>query len=70
MDIRNMVDVAIDEDPTAPCLWIPTEHWASFCEAIGRGPNRIGVIVYRRKTIREGEPYSDVTTRAPVEGRW
>ncbi len=65
MDIRAQVDVAIDEDRRAPCLWVPTEHWDAFCEALGRGPNAIGVIVYRGKTIREGPPYSDVTTRRP-----
>lgn len=67
MSIRDQVDLAIDEDRHARCLWIPTEHWAAFCAELGRGPNRIGVIVYRGKTIREGPPYSDVTTRRPDE---
>ena len=65
MNIRDMVDVAISEDRYARCLWVPSEHWESFCQAINRQPNRIGVIVYRNKTIREGEPYSDITTQRP-----
>jgi len=65
MTVRELVDLAIDEDRRAPCLWLPIEHWDAFCEAIGRGPNRAGVIVYRGKTIRPGEPYSDITTQRP-----
>jgi len=65
MDVLAQVDLAIDEDRRAPCLWAPTEHWAALAEPLGRGPNRIGVIVYRGKTIREGPPYSDITTRPP-----
>jgi hypothetical protein len=65
MRVRELVDIAIDEDWRAPCLWVPIEHWDTLCEELGRGPNRIGVIVYRGKTIRPGEPYSDITTRAP-----
>ena len=65
MDIRGLVDVAIDEDPKAPCLWVPSEHWPAFCEAVGRTPNVIGVVIYRNKTVREGEPFSDITTRRP-----
>lgn len=67
MSIRDIVDVAIDEDRHAPCLWVPAEHWAAFSEAVGQAPNRIGVIIYRRKTVREGAPYSEVTTRRPDE---
>ncbi|MFI4933245.1 MAG: hypothetical protein ACHP7N_01375 [Caulobacterales bacterium] len=67
MDIRAQVDLAIDEDRKAPCLWVPAEHWAALGEQLGRVPNRIGVIVYRGKTIREGPPYSDVTTRPDSE---
>jgi hypothetical protein len=62
-----MVDIAIDEDRGSRCLWVPAEHWAAFCEAVGRTPNRIGVIIYRNKTIREGAPYSEITTRRPDE---
>jgi len=65
MSIRTLVDMAIDEDRWARCLWVPSEHWAAFCYELGRQPNRIGVIVYRNKTIREGEPYSDITTHRP-----
>ncbi len=70
MNILSRVDLAIDEDRKAPCLWIPAEHWAAFSDQLGRGPNRIGVIVYRGKTIREGPPYSDITTRRPDEDGW
>ena len=56
MGVREQVDLAIDEDRRAPCLWVPSEHWAALAEALGRGPNRIGVIVYRGKSIREGPP--------------
>jgi len=62
MDIREMVDLAIDEDPRSPCLWVPSEHWRGFCDAVGRKPNLIGVVIYRNKTVREGAPYSDITT--------
>jgi hypothetical protein len=65
MSIRALVDMAIDDDRSSRCVWVPSEHWEAFCDELGRQPNRIGVIVYRNKTIREGEPYSDVTTRAP-----
>jgi hypothetical protein len=67
MDIRDRVDLAIDEDRKAPCLWVPSELWTAFCDQLGRGPNRIGVVVYRGKTIREGPPYSEITTRRPDE---
>jgi len=65
MDIRQLVDVAIDEDVRAPCLWVPVEHFDALCDALQRKPNVIGAIIYRGKTIRPGEPYSDVTTRRP-----
>jgi hypothetical protein len=65
MEIRAQVDLAIDEDRKARCLWVPAEHWATFCDQLARAPNRIGVIVYRGKTIREGPPCSDITTRRP-----
>jgi hypothetical protein len=64
-DIRQLVDVAIDENRRAPCLWVPSEHWRAFCDALGRQPNAIGVMVYRGKSIREGEPYSEITARRP-----
>jgi len=65
MNVRELVDIAIDENRRAPCFWIPSEYWRPFCEALGREPNRIGVIVYRGKTLREGEPYSEITTQRP-----
>jgi hypothetical protein len=68
MDVLTQVNLAIDEDRKARCLWVPTEHWAALAEQLGRGPNRIGVIVYRGKIIREGPPYSDITTRRPDDG--
>jgi hypothetical protein len=64
-DILTQVDLVIDEDRRSPCLWVPTEHWQALIEQLGRGPNRIGVIVYRRKTIREGPPCSAISTRDP-----
>ena len=65
MNIRELVDIAIDEDARAPCLWVPAEHFEAFCEAVQRRPNVIGVVIYRNKTIWAGEPFSDVTTRRP-----
>jgi hypothetical protein len=65
MGIRELVDLAIDEDPRSPCLWVPGEHWEDFCEAVQRKPNIVGVVIYRNKTVREGEPFSDITTRRP-----
>jgi hypothetical protein len=65
MQARDLVDVAIDEDPRAPCLWAPAELWPEFCAAIAQQPNRIGAVIYRNKTIREGGPFSDITTRRP-----
>ncbi|WP_394762276.1 hypothetical protein [Phenylobacterium sp.] len=65
MDTRDMVDVAIDEDPRAPCLWVPSELWPEFLASVGREPNRIGVVIYRNKTVREGGPLTDITTQRP-----
>lgn len=65
MDIRELVDLAIDEDWRAPCLWVPAEHFEALCDALQRKPNVVGAIIYRRKTIRSGEPYSDISTRGP-----
>lgn len=65
MGIRALVDVAIDEDPRAPCLWVPAEQWDDFCAAVQRKPNIVGVVIYRNKTVRQGEPFSDITTRRP-----
>jgi hypothetical protein len=65
MDARTLVDLAIDEDPRAPCLWVPTELWPEFCQAIRQKPNLIGAVIYRNKTIRDGGDYTDITTRQP-----
>jgi hypothetical protein len=65
MQARDLVDVAIDEDPRAPCLWVPSELWPEFCAAICQQPNRIGAVIYRNKTIREGGPLTDITRRRP-----
>ena len=40
--VRDLVDIAIDEDPRDPCLWAPTEYWEAFCQAVDRKPNLIG----------------------------
>ena len=65
MHTRDLVDVAIDEDPRAPCLWVPSELWPEFLASVGREPNRIGVVIYRNKTVREGGPLTDITTQRP-----
>jgi len=65
VDIRELVDLAIDEDWRAPCLWVPAEYFAALCEALQRKPNIVGAIIYRNKTIRAGEPYSEISTRRP-----
>jgi hypothetical protein len=65
MDARGLVDIAIDEDPRAPCLWVPSELWPEFCARIAQRPNLIGAVIYRGKTIREGGPLTDITTRRP-----
>jgi hypothetical protein len=62
MDIRDLVDLAIEDDPRAPCLWVPSEAWPEFCAAIGQKPNLIGAVIYRNKTIRDGGPLTDVVT--------
>ena len=62
MDVRVLVDIAIDEDPRAPCLWVPSEGWAEFCAAINQRPNLIGAVIYRNKTIRDGGPMTDIVT--------
>ena len=65
MDAKTLVDVAIDEDPRAPCLWVPSELWPEFIAAVDQRPNLIGAVIYRNKTIRDGGPYCDITTRLP-----
>jgi hypothetical protein len=65
METRQLVDIAIDEDPRAPCLWVPSDLFVEFCDQIRQRPNAIGAVIYRNKTIREGGPYCDITTRQP-----
>jgi len=65
MDAKQLVDIACDEDPRAPCLWVPSDVFAELCAATRRKPNLIGVIIYRNKTVRDAGPYSDITTRLP-----
>jgi hypothetical protein len=65
MQARDLVDVAIDEDPRAPCLWVPSELWPEFLASIAQQPNLIGAVIYRNKTVREGGPLSDITTQRP-----
>ena len=62
VSIRDLVDLAIEDDPRAPCLWLPSQHWPAFCEAIDQRPNLIGAVIYRGKTIRDGGPLSEITT--------
>ncbi|MFD3266568.1 hypothetical protein [Phenylobacterium ferrooxidans] len=69
LSIKTLVDLAIDEDPRSPCLWVPSEHWADFCAAIRRTPNLIGAVIYRDKTIRDGGPDTDIMTGSDVTGR-
>jgi hypothetical protein len=64
-DIRELVDLAIDEDFRAPCLWVPQEHFEALCAVLDRKPNVVGAIISRGKTIRSGGPYSDITARRP-----
>lgn len=68
MQIKTLVDIAIDEDPRAPCLWVPSEHWDDFCRAVDRRPNLIGAVIYRDKTIRDGGPGTDVVTGSDQGG--
>lgn len=65
MDVKTLVDLAIDEDPRAPCLWVPSHLFPDFCVAIRRKPNLIGAVIYCNKTIRDGGPETDIVTRRP-----
>ena len=65
MDTKSLVDIAIDEDPRAPCLWMSSHAFPEFCAIIRQRPNLIGAVIYRGKTIRDGGPYSDITTPRP-----
>lgn len=65
MTAKELVDIACDDDPRAPCLWVPSSLWAEFHLAIRQQPNLIGAVIYRNKTIRDGGPDCNVTTRQP-----
>jgi hypothetical protein len=65
MDSRQLIDIACDEDPRAPCLWVPSDVFVELSDAIGQKPNVAGVMIYRHKTIFDGGPYCDITTRRP-----
>ena len=65
MEARQLVDIAIDEDPRAPCLWTPSDLFVEFCDQIRQRPNVIGAVIYRNKTIRDGGSVSDIVTRKP-----
>lgn len=64
MSVRDLADIAIEEDLRAPFLWIPEELFAAFCEEIDQHPNLIGAVIYRNKTVRAGAPFTDITTAA------
>ena len=70
MNIKDLVDLACDEDLRAPCLWVPSEHWEDFLAVLGRTPNRIGVVIYSGKTVRDGGPGTDVVTGSDQGGTW
>lgn len=65
MDSRQLIELAIDEDPRAPSLWLPTDLFYELSAAIGQKPNVAGVMIYRHKTVWDGGPYCDITTRRP-----
>jgi hypothetical protein len=65
MDIKVLVDLAIEDNPHAPMLWLPSKHFEAFCTAIRQEPNVIGAVIYRNKTIRDGGSVSDIVTRKP-----
>ncbi|MBI1197404.1 MAG: hypothetical protein GC203_06035 [Phenylobacterium sp.] len=65
MNARQLVDIAIDEDPRAPCLWVPSGLFPELCAALRQRPNVVGAVIYRNKTIRDGGPWCDITTRLP-----
>lgn len=65
INAKQLIDIACDEDPRAPCLWVTSDLWPDFCAAIRQKPNVIGAVIYRNKTIRDGGPYCDITTCQP-----
>ena len=62
MDIKVLVDLAIEDNPHAPCLWLPSRQFPAFCTAIQQQPNVIGAVIYRNKTIRDGGMIESVVT--------
>jgi len=65
MDIKVLVGLAIEDNPHAPCLWLPSRHFPAFCTAIRQQPNVIGAVIYRNKTIRDGGAIDSVVTHNP-----
>ena len=65
MDIQVLVDLAIEDNPHAPCLWVPSRHFDAFCTAIRQKPNVIGAVIYRNKTIRDGGAIESISTHRP-----
>ena len=62
MEIKALVDLAIEDNPHARMLWVPARHWQEFCDAIKQRPNIIGAVIYRDKTIRDGGSIVSVQT--------
>ena len=65
MQARDLVDVAIEEDPRASCLWAPSELWPEFCAAIDQRPNRVGAVTYPEQDRPRGAPLTDIAARRP-----
>jgi hypothetical protein len=65
MDIKVRVDLAIEDNPFAPCLWLPSRIFPAFCAAIRQQPNVIGAVIYRNKTIRDGGSITEIVARKP-----
>ena len=65
MNIKVLVDLAIEDNPHAPCLWLPARLFPAFCTAIRQEPNIVGAVIYRNKTSRDGGRVSDIVTRKP-----
>lgn len=68
MTAKDLADLAIDEDPFAPCLWVPSEFWQDFLRQTDRKPNAIGAVIYRNKTVRDGGPGVDFLTGSDQGG--
>lgn len=68
LSAKAYADLAIDEDPFAPCLWVPSEWWPQFLAETDRKPNAIGAVIYRNKTVRDGGPGTDFQTGSDQGG--